>query len=440
VKRRAKTPQETAFGVSCARGSVFMRRQEEHRSWYTLDQSGHSTEENSIVTMNNLTGNSSLGSQGEDETQPSMKPKAINPSNMLLPSKTAACDLSKWSSQSVLPWIEAISKAVEDIDHRGPIIVGEARLSKSSKLPYVSFAPSTTISASLISSDPNQLRSSTTWDLSYIEDIDAFAGLFLGQIRPLAARYEELMGTTAPNAKPVDKEALHSLYMGLKDRLKHHFNQIVKKHCALPMFDDEFDLGASPTQVGDVARDDLDALYDETIEKLHSMLLRLQNKLFGDVASSETKPIVATSATKAPLPKNELGSYMAAWLRQNFTNPYPDDDELNRMADHCGTTTKIISNWLINARTRKWRPAIQKACNLGRPADMLLEDSINFFDGTPLRAQTGGPPPSYGHGNPTSPQDPYSSPHPHSYHSYDDAESGMHEHTDGPGSNKRMRY
>jgi Homeobox KN domain len=388
--------------------------------------------------MNNLTGNSSLGSQGE-ETQQSLKPKAINPSNMLLPSKIAANDISKWSSQSVIPWVEAIAKAVEDIDHRGPIIMGEAHLSKPSKEPYVSFAPSTTISPSLISSDPNQLRSGTTWDLSYIEDIDAFAGLFLGQIRPLAARYEELMGSNAPNAKAVDKEALHSLYMGLKDRLKHHFNQIVKKHCALPMFDDEFDLGASQTQVGDVARDDLDALYDETIDKLHSMFLRLQSKLFGDTAPNETKSVVTTSATKAPLPKNELGSYMATWLRQNFTNPYPDDDELNRMAIHCGTTTKIISNWLINARTRKWRPAIQKACNLGRPADMLLEDSINFFDGTPLRAPS-GPPPSYGHGHPNGPPDHYGSPHPHNYQSYDDGESGMHDHMDAQGPNKRMRY
>ena len=76
---------------------------------------------------------------------------------------------------------------------------------------------------------------------------------------------------------------------------------------------------------------------------------------------------------------------MTSWLRANFTNPYPDDEGLIQMAHHCGTTNQVISNWLINARTRKWRPAIIKATELGRPSDMLLEDSINIFDGKPVR-------------------------------------------------------
>jgi hypothetical protein len=49
-----------------------------------------------------------------------------------------------------------------------------------------------------------------------------------------------------------------------------------------------------------------------------------------------------------------------------------------------------VSNWLINARTRKWRPAIVKATNLeDRPSSMLLEDSIRIFQGRPLRAVAG---------------------------------------------------
>jgi hypothetical protein len=51
------------------------------------------------------------------------------------------------------------------------------------------------------------------------------------------------------------------------------------------------------------------------------------------------------------------------------------------MASDCGVTTSVVNNWLINARTRRWRPAIIKACELKRPADFLLEDSINIFDG-----------------------------------------------------------
>ena len=73
--------------------------------------------------------------------------------------------------------------------------------------------------------------------------------------------------------------------------------------------------------------------------------------------------------------------YMNKWLKNNWTNPYPDDEGLSIMAAENGTTETIISNWLINARTRKWRPSIVKAFELGRPADMLMEDSIRIFDG-----------------------------------------------------------
>jgi hypothetical protein len=73
--------------------------------------------------------------------------------------------------------------------------------------------------------------------------------------------------------------------------------------------------------------------------------------------------------------------YMNNWLKNNWTNPYPDDKGLSEMAAENGTTETIISNWLINARTRKWRPSIVKAFELGRPADMLMEDSIRIFDG-----------------------------------------------------------
>jgi Homeobox KN domain len=74
----------------------------------------------------------------------------------------------------------------------------------------------------------------------------------------------------------------------------------------------------------------------------------------------------------------------------NWTNPYPDDEGLVHLAADCGVTATVVSNWLINARTRKWRPAIVKATNLeDRPSSMLLEDSIRIFQGRPLRAVAG---------------------------------------------------
>lgn len=332
--------------------------------------------------MNNLSANA-LGSQESDATNVAASTKNIDQSNMLLPLRSSARDVSKWSSESVLPWVEAIAKVTEQTDKCGAVIVGEVKLSECTKSPYQSFSPPTNISPYLIRSDTNHLLLPTSWDLSFVEELDAYSSLFLGQIRPLAARFESLLTTEAADSSAqVDKNALKIAYDGVKERLKHHFNEIVKIKCSIPMIDDVFHIEAAQTQVGDIARSDLDTLYDQTTAKLHSMLHSLEKKLCGD---TEAPSSATSSMSKPPLPKSELGSFMTAWLRKNFTNPYPDDDELNRMAQHCGTTTKIISNWLINARTRKWRPAIQKACNLGRPADMLLEDSINFFDGAPIR-------------------------------------------------------
>ena len=97
---------------------------------------------------------------------------------------------------------------------------------------------------------------------------------------------------------------------------------------------------------------------------------------------------VDTSASTTKLmdySKKDFAEVMNHWLRENWTNPYPDDEGLTQIANSCGCTPSVVSNWLINARTRKWRPAIVKAFENGRPASLLHEDSMNIFDGKPLR-------------------------------------------------------
>ena len=111
----------------------------------------------------------------------------------------------------------------------------------------------------------------------------------------------------------------------------------------------------------------MERLYHETSDRLEAALLLSSSHV--DVTGSKPDMIV----------------YMTAWLRDNWINPYPDDVVLSEMAAHCGTTPTIIGNWLINTRTRKWRPAIVKAMQLNRLAAYLLEDSLCFFDGRPVR-------------------------------------------------------
>lgn len=119
-------------------------------------------------------------------------------------------------------------------------------------------------------------------------------------------------------------------------------------------------------------------LYEETIHKMEA-LVDMTAKLGLEEVEEEAK-----MASK-PVVRRDFAEYMTQWLKDNWTNPYPDEDGLEMMARDCGVTTSVINNWLINARTRKWRPAIVKAYELKRPANLLLEDSINIFDGQPVR-------------------------------------------------------
>jgi hypothetical protein len=161
-----------------------------------------------------------------------------------------------------------------------------------------------------------------------------------------------------------------------------------------------------PTGDGREQRNLLTMLYQETIQKMEA-LLEMATPHHDDNNDNEdgwngAKPLANATATatrssslsssspcrsmsksSSPLLKNKssLSSYMTNWLRENWTNPYPDEMGVAVMANECGTSPSVVSNWLINARTRKWRPAIKKAYLLHRTADHLLEDSMDIFDG-----------------------------------------------------------
>eukprot|EP00594_Rhizosolenia_setigera_P016034 CAMPEP_0178975212 /NCGR_PEP_ID=MMETSP0789-20121207/22995_1 /TAXON_ID=3005 /ORGANISM="Rhizosolenia setigera, Strain CCMP 1694" /LENGTH=322 /DNA_ID=CAMNT_0020663849 /DNA_START=92 /DNA_END=1060 /DNA_ORIENTATION=- len=89
--------------------------------------------------------------------------------------------------------------------------------------------------------------------------------------------------------------------------------------------------------------------------------------------------------------KKDFSKYMVNWLKENWTNPYPDEYTLNEIAALFSMEdTKEISNWLINARTRKWRPAIKQAYEMNKNADFLLEDSIRIFEESEKKEKGGG--------------------------------------------------
>ena len=148
----------------------------------------------------------------------------------------------------------------------------------------------------------------------------------------------------------------------------------------------------SKTLSTDGARNYFDTLYHETVIKLDCIV-----KMVKDITSDSLDEIMNISNKYTPphqekktirrgnVNKKELADYMNIWIKENWVNPYPDDQTLNEIADKLGTEQTTISNWLINARTRRWRPAIVKAFSLNRPPNMLLDDSIDIFDGKQVK-------------------------------------------------------
>ena len=131
----------------------------------------------------------------------------------------------------------------------------------------------------------------------------------------------------------------------------------------------------------------------------------------GSTASRKTLPMVVN-------PADAFQNSMNFWLRMNWCNPFPDDlmnAHLARFLVDNGcvplTTKDVkaleglnpveydkmmiklatdkISNFLVNTRTRKWRPSLFRAFDLRRPAGLLLEDSIRIYEEKELRPLTG---------------------------------------------------
>lgn len=346
---------------------------------------------------------------------------------------------SRWTAQPVLEWIESLAAATEANDRRGPMCVGTALLSKPAPpLPRGAASSSNNNSndknSSSNANDKNeQAHFDATlgntimprlWDVSYIDQHDPMAWTYTQQINGLAAQLEGLVvgphqqqqhhhpSTSTDTTKMMTttqviptKASEHTMaeYRLLQTRVEFTFGRIVGQqhhsiNSSLCLGSNEYEASAA---VEGETRKLLDALYQETIAKLRSLISDDHQHLAGKSVPSASKKLSkilpamqqfssgslnkTNSKQPEPMSKPNFAKYMTSWLRDNWTNPYPDEQGLAEMAAHCGTTVQVISNWLINARTRKWRPAIVKATGLGRPADLLLEDSVRIFDGKPVR-------------------------------------------------------
>jgi hypothetical protein len=365
---------------------------------------------------------------------PSGKNNSGDPTVTILPTKAFQVDPNttfwkpfpqapvRWAAQPVLEWVESLAAATEqgEAQQHGRKVasISIAGIALSDESPASKNFPATWKTASAttdnayqpgpdsdrkrVHATTQQQRSSTavvtptSWDLAYIQSRDPAGGnRFCCDVSPLAVLFESMTKTMDP--KLPSNPHLQQVYNGIQSRLEFKFGRILDQ---CPYGNDNgtsFDFGGESRKL-------LNALYNETIQKMHALVKKAAPTASPDQKDTSTPIVVdytkaqgypkkkpaALASSAVVVPKKDFSKYMTSWLRDNWTNPYPDEEGLAEMARDCGTTPTIVSNWLINARTRKWRPAIIKATDLNRPSELLLEDSIRIFDGRPLRPLVGG--------------------------------------------------
>lgn len=70
------------------------------------------------------------------------------------------------------------------------------------------------------------------------------------------------------------------------------------------------------------------------------------------------------------------------WLFRNFTNPYPGVEDKKALVEQTGLSTTQVNNWLINARSRVWKPTVD-AMSWGeeaRGSDLVVNQSLEDTD------------------------------------------------------------
>ena len=276
-----------------------------------------------------------------------------------------------WKSQPVMEWVESLAASTETSErnqgiHRSRISLDDVPLGEpvkaTPKTPWILRAAP----VKLESSQSTRRRAlpktwPKRWDLSVLQKIHR--PCLDNLIRQLIAVALHIEALPAPSLTKTVTDNIQIIQV--------HFKFVMDRLLEQEAFQNKDENILAKAK-----------LLETTAKKLQKIIVNVTNKK----PTLDPNPFRKRSAANPSGGKEDLASYMTDWLRDNWINPYPDDNGLKEMAAVCGTTPTVISNWLINSRTRKWRPAIVKACEMGRPSGMLLEDSLALFDGKPIRS------------------------------------------------------
>lgn len=290
----------------------------------------------------------------------------------------------KWTGMNPLEMISHLARATEQVEaNKGieqvPIIVGNTKLSSATPSVPILQKKKPQLRKKRNNESADDIMSVTTIK---IEDDEPTVSLAPWDLKFLVEQDEH--ATEAANhlhylARTVEGMPHYELVGGSYQRIRAHIEGTTTWiHSA-------YSDNLGPQRAAE-KMSLLQQLYSEVIQQMQALVE--MTSMLGQTEEDEQEAATKMEEDPNPLSHVEFSEYMNNWLRDNWINPYPDDQGLVAMASHCGRTPVVISNWLINARTRKWRPAVIRAFEMKRPAGLLLEDAINIFDDKPLRQLT----------------------------------------------------
>eukprot|EP00523_Entomoneis_sp_CCMP467_P010490 CAMPEP_0168728892 /NCGR_PEP_ID=MMETSP0724-20121128/5916_1 /TAXON_ID=265536 /ORGANISM="Amphiprora sp., Strain CCMP467" /LENGTH=356 /DNA_ID=CAMNT_0008775747 /DNA_START=115 /DNA_END=1185 /DNA_ORIENTATION=- len=292
-----------------------------------------------------------------------------------------------WKATSVVEWVESLSAATEAAEGQEmivesmaprrmsmpqPLTINSTRLSAPSTVPPTAPWAARRLTDNVTTNAANPTPMPETlpklWNAENVHTQDPLAWIYTGEILALAHTWETLCERQQGQGQMQGyQSALCDKYKKLFERLDYMVERIAhqQSHGSIALEEGE------PRML-------LDRLYQDTIRALNELI---QSTQLSGLPGTQDDDGPSTPHPK----KKDLSPYMTEWLRAHWTNPYPDEDGLEEMARDCGTSTTVVSNWLINARTRKWRPAIIKAVEQNRPACIFAGE--RFVSSSPQQQQ-----------------------------------------------------
>lgn len=85
---------------------------------------------------------------------------------------------------------------------------------------------------------------------------------------------------------------------------------------------------------------------------------QIMHKYRGYVRNRRWIENVATRQRRGCLTHRQ-NNILRLWLFTNFSNPYPDNADKKKLIHQTNLTMTQINNWLINARSRVWKPTVE---------------------------------------------------------------------------------